>query len=54
MVTNEANDLRAHALYDCCHFDALLEFGMSHSGRELHTWSMACLSAQALTGKVRT
>lgn len=27
-VTSEANDLRAQALYDCCHFDALLEFGI--------------------------
>jgi hypothetical protein len=27
-VTSEADDLRAQALYECCHFDALLEFGM--------------------------
>ena len=26
-IASEADDLRAQALYDCCQFDALLEFG---------------------------
>ena len=27
-MASEADDLRADALYDCCHFDGLLDFGM--------------------------
>ena len=27
-IASEADDLRAQALYDCCRFDALLEFGI--------------------------
>ncbi len=26
-VSKDADDLKAQALYDCCHIDALLEFG---------------------------
>lgn len=45
-VASEANDLRAQALYDCCHFDALLEFGTKDNRHEC----MLKLSVISLAG----
>ena len=30
-MASKADDLRAHALYDCCHYDALLDTGKFHT-----------------------
>lgn len=43
-VASEANDLRAQALYDCCHFDALLEFGMYNNDVLIELSVMLCIA----------
>ena len=36
-LASEADDLRAQAVYDCCHFDALLDAGKSEIVRKSMT-----------------
>lgn len=49
-MASEASDLRAQALYDCCHFDALLEYGI----RAQYEIFNLDTHLQVLTGRVKT